>query len=600
MTGLLARFRRVWRRDGALAALQRARLHLASMLGRSRDDGSFPYAAWVRENEPDPEALRSQRLGSETMSAWPLFSVLVCDPPGSRRLTSELVASLQAQTYSNWELHLPARTWRPSGDPRLTDGAPRGDWLVILSRGARPAPDALFETAQRLTWEPADALYADNDLLDQRGRRHEPFFKPDYSPDLLLSVDFLAPFVALRPALLAGAGPPRNESEHWELSLRIAERDCVVAHLPRILSHALTPPDSACGRALVEAHLRRRGLDARVEIAPSGCLRAVWPTPAARVGVVIPTRDGVARLRACLAALARTRGDLSVVVVDNGSRDGATLEFLERERSTGRITVLRQPGPFNWSALNNAGARVARGEALVFLNDDIEAQDEGWLEELLRWAWRPEVGVAGGLLRRADGSVQHAGVAFGLGGLAAHPFEGAREDTPGPLGRICWYRDWLAVTGACQVMRREVFDRLGGFDESFGALFSDIDFCLRARQSGLRTVFTPFASLLHHHGSTRGGDDLMPPHDFLVALDRFGAVLAKGDPFFNPNLSRWSALPTLRRRGEVDAVGWLEVLAELLRERYPGEAAHRPQPVPSLATEVDARLRAAEARRRER
>lgn len=598
MTGLLARTRRVWRRDGALAALGRIRRHVAARLGVFGHDGSSSYAVWVSENEPDAERLRAQRREFEAMATRPLFSVVVCGPPGDRRSARHLVASLQAQTYPNWELHLPPDPGRRSDDPRVVDGSARGEWLVILSRGARLAPDALFEAARRLADGSADALYADNDLLDARGRRHEPFFKPDYSPDLLLSVDFLAPFLAVRPALLAGALPPRYEAEHWELSLRLAERGCVIAHLPRILSHALAPPDAACGRASVEAHLRRQGLDARVELGPERCLRATWSFPTATVGVVIPTRDGVARLRPCLASLARTRGDLAVVVVDNGSRDGATLEFLEQERSAGRITVLRRPGPFNWSALNNAGARAARGEALIFLNDDIEAMDDGWLEELLRWAWRPRVGVVGGLLRRADGTVQHAGVAFGLGGLAAHPFEGVRQDAGGPLGRICWYRDWLAVTGACQVMRRDVFDRMGGFDESFGALFSDIDFCLRAWNSGLRTVFTPFAGLLHHHGSTRGGDDLMPPHDFLVALDRFGALLAQGDPFFNPNVSRWSALPALRRLGEADAGRWLEVLAELLRERYPGDAAQRPQPVAALAVEVDARLRAAGARGR--
>lgn len=598
MTRLLTRARRVWRRDGTLAAFQRALQRLALLRGRPTSDGSFPYATWIRENEPDAHALGDQRLAVETMPHRPLFSVVPCEPPAGRRQVSGLVASLKAQTYPHWELHLPSGSWHPPGEPRLVDGKPRGDWLVLLSRGALPAPDALFEAATRSAGSGDEVLYADNDLVDRRGRRYGPFLKPDHSPELLLSVDYLAPFLVVRPALVADALLPRDESEHWELSLRLSGMGCRIGHLSRILSHAFAPPSFAAGRAPVEASLRRAGMDARVEVTSTHLLRAVWPAPAVKVVVVIPTRDGVARLRPCLASLARTRGDLSVVVVDNGSRDPGTFAFLEQERSAGRMTLVRRPGPFNWSALNNSGARAAGGDVLAFLNDDIEALDAGWLEELLRWAWRPEVGVAGGLLRRADGSVQHAGVAFGLGGLAAHPFEGAREDTGGPLGRIGWYRDWLAVTGACQVMRREVFDRLGGFDESFGALFSDIDLCLRARRCGLRTVFTPFAGLVHHHGSTRGGDDLMPPHDFLVALDRFGALLTQGDPFFNPNLSRWSALPALRRRGEPDARRWLEVLAEVLRERYPGDAANRPQPVPSLAAEVDARLRAADARGR--
>ncbi|MFI5143130.1 MAG: glycosyltransferase family 2 protein, partial [Thermoanaerobaculales bacterium] len=316
-----------------------------------------------------------------------------------------------------------------------------------------------------------------------------------------------------------------------------------------------------------------------------------WSAPPTSVAVVIPTRDGVTHLRPCLDSLARTKGRIEIVIVDNGSTDPATLRFLADNESAGHIRVLRRPGPFNWAALNNCGARACESEVLAFLNDDVEALSEDWLEELSGWAMLPEVGVAGGLLLRPDSTVQHAGVALGLGGLAAHPFESQREDAQGPLGAVRWYRNWLAVTGACQVLRREVFDVMGGFDDSFTALFSDVEFCLRCWRHGLRIVFTPFARLLHHHGTTRGGDERMPPHDFCIARARFSDLLTSGDPYFSPNLSRWSAVPTLRRRGETDAMLWLETLTALLAERFPGDEGTRPQLMSPLASEVAARLR---------
>jgi GT2 family glycosyltransferase len=591
VTTVFARAHKVWRNHGLAGVIHRARGRLALALGWRREEGSFPYAAWIAENEPDGAALRLQRAAAVSWSAHPVLSVVPCPMPTGRHEAAALIETLQGQTYPFWELCLLPEAQAAAEDHRIVQGPPHGEWLVLLSRGALLAPEALFEAANRLAAGDADVLYADNDLLDRGGHRHRPFLKPDFSPELLLSVDYLAPFLVLRRALLRPSAPPCNQAEHWELALRLAEGSLRIAHVPRVLAHARVPSDLASGRAAVEAHLSRRGLAARVDVTPKGRLRAAWPTPSEKVGVVIPTRDGVARLAPCLASVARTRGRISVVVVDNGSQDPATLDFLAREAAAGRIGVLRRPGSFNWSALNNAGARAVESELLAFLNDDIEALDEDWLEELVRWAWRPEVGVAGGLLVRPGRTVQHAGVAFGLGGVAAHPFEHLSEDAQGPLGSVGWYRDWLAVTGACQVTRREVFESLGGFDESFGALFSDIDFCLRAHSRGLRIVFTPFARLLHHHGTTRGGDDRMPPHDFLVARERFADILEGGDPYFNPNLSRWSAVPTLRQAREPNPNAWLATLTGLLAERFPGDAARVPQPISSLADEVEERLR---------
>jgi hypothetical protein len=308
VTGVLGRARRVWRRHGFAGVFYRARTRLELAIGRRRVEGSFPYAAWIVENEPDGTALRAQRSAAEALSLRPLFSVVPGPMPAKRRELAALVETLQDQTYPVWELCIPPGTGPASKDQRIVQGPPRGEWLVLLSRGAQPAPDALFEAARRLAAGDVDALYADNDLLDRAGHRHTPFFKPDFSPDLLLSVDYFAPFLVVRPALLGPSGPPRSEAQHWELALRLAESGRGIAHLPRVLAHASVACDPASGRAAVEAYLNRCGLAARVTVTPKGSLRASWPAPNARIGVVIPTRDGVARLAPCLASLARMRG----------------------------------------------------------------------------------------------------------------------------------------------------------------------------------------------------------------------------------------------------------------------------------------------------
>jgi hypothetical protein len=245
--------------------------------------------------------------------------------------------------------------------------------------------------------------------------------------------------------------------------------------------------------------------------------------------------------------------------------------------------VVPHPGEFNWAAINNAAARACSGQLLLFLNNDVEALDSDWLEELVRWALVEDVAAVGALLLRPDGTVQHTGVALGLLGLAAHPFERMREPARGPAGEVGWYRNWLAVTGACQMWRREVFKRLGGFDEGFFALYSDVELCVRAVRTGMRVVCTPFARLSHAHGISRGGDALMPPHDYIVAHDRLGGLVRVGDPFWNPNLSRWSATPDLRRAGELEPAEWLDAFVDLARKAFDATAARRPQPLVHLA-----------------
>jgi O-antigen biosynthesis protein len=220
-------------------------------------------------------------------------------------------------------------------------------------------------------------------------------------------------------------------------------------------------------------------------------------------------------------------------VLDNGSEEPDTLRFLGDLREPHR--ALRDPRPFNWSSINNEGVRSARGDVLLFLNNDTEVLEPTWLEALLEHAQLPEVGAVGARLLYPDGTLQHAGVVVGLGGTAGHAFKRMPPDHPGHFGMSQVVRDCSAVTGACLMVRREVFERVGGFDERYQVAYSDVDFCLSVREKGYRNVFTPHATLYHHECATRG--DLDPPPDRWRFQARWAGYLAD-DPYYNPNLTR--------------------------------------------------------------
>jgi GT2 family glycosyltransferase len=293
--------------------------------------------------------------------------------------------------------------------------------------------------------------------------------------------------------------------------------------------------DGACREALQRA-LRRRGSAGKVVAAGPGLRRTVDDVKGAPlVSLIVPTRDQGGLLRNLLESVdARSSyRRFEVVVVDNGSTEPATLRYLADLEL--RWRVLRDPRPFNWAALNNAAARKATGEFLVFLNNDVEVVAPGWLEAMLGAAQRPEVGAVGARLLYPDRTIQHAGVIVGLGGIAGHAFKHVPWDATEPLGGPAVPRNWSAVTGACMMVRREVFGALGRFDERLGVAYNDVDFCLRARARGYLVVYTPWATLLHFESATRWRID--PRRNRALFRRCWRDVIRAGDPYYNPNLS---------------------------------------------------------------
>lgn len=519
----------------------------AARLAGHRQPPSGPeLTILLAADRPDPGALRAtlQSIGAQTTHRWHLsVSMLGSADPATEAALDEELAALPAGSAT-------LRTAPAGTDPAiaLASALEASDRpaCTVLDAGDVLAPDALALLSAALV--DADVVYGDEDALDAQGLPGAPLLKPDWSPTLLLSWRYTGRPVALRVAPLVAAGGIRTVDGSWEhdLLLRVTERTTRVAHVAEVLCHRLparAEDRSRAGEAApgaVTAALERRAEPAEVEPGPVPGTWAVRRRLQGRpdVSAIVPFRDSTTLLRACADSVLATGAgvDLELLLVDNGSVDLETLTLTERLAALPGVTVRHDPQPFNWAALNNGAAAHARGDVLVFLNDDVQALRAGWLEQLVAQALRPDVGAAGARLLYPDGAVQHAGVVLGLCGVSGHVLAGLAGDRRGYLGMAVLTRDVSAVTGACMATRRDVFERLGGFDETLGLDFNDIDYCLRARRRGLSVVYEPAAELVHHESPSRGTSGSV--ENAVAFVSRWGDAIRAGDPFFNRNLTR--------------------------------------------------------------
>lgn len=432
-----------------------------------------------------------------------------------------------------------------------TPGRIAGGAAGRLAMAAAQAPDALL-------------FYGDGDELSGERRMH-PAFRPDADPEWSVAADPLGPLLGIRAGLLLAAAERFDlaaldpADRHHALVLTAVELGsaAVMGHVPHILFHQTGPFPPAGGlaerglrwQAMAGAYLDRLGQQAEVLPHPHDplALRLVHPLPdpVPRVSVLVPTRDCLDLLRACIDGLL-TRTDytnLEVLILDNGSREPETLNwFRQIMKEDDRVRVLRWDHPFNFAAINNYGASEAHGELLLFLNNDVEVIGPGWLSEMVGQMLRPGVGAVGARLLYGNGTLQHGGVITGVLGAAGHAHKGAAADAPGDLGRLWHVRRVGAVTGACLLTSASLFREVGGFDEDgLAVAYNDVDLCLKLRAAGHAVLWTPYASLYHHESISRGSDQGADTiHRFVNELrtlhDRWGQVLTE-DPFFNPNLS---------------------------------------------------------------
>lgn len=571
----------------------------AHVLSESESLGQRDYATWIRRFD-DPAARSTtlrKRLASLTPERRPRISVLMPTYNTPEPWLVRAIESVRAQLYPNWELciaddassapHVRAILEQAARDDtrikvifRDTNGhisassnsaltLATGEFVALLDHDDELAPHALAEVALALSAQPGvEFVYSDEDKIDETGRRFDPYFKPDWNPDLLLGQAYtchLSVFRTARVRTLGGFREGYEGSQDWDLTLRFTAdlNPNQIQHIPRVLYHwraiggstALQTSEKnyvfeAARRALAD-HCATHRISAELVPVAQQHWRLRRPVPAQppRVSLLIPTHNAEPLLRLCISSIfaKTTYPNFEIIVVNNRSSDPATLRYFEELRTAG-VTVLDHDAPFNFSAINNTAARAASGELLAFLNNDLEVITPDWLDEMVSHAVRPEIGCVGAMLYYPDDTVQHAGIVLGIGGqpgtpsVAGHAFKCAPRGAEGHRNRLRLVQNYSAVTAACLVVRRSVFEQAGGFNETdLAVAFNDVDFCLRVRAAGYRNLWTPFAELYHHESASRGLEDT-PEKQTRFAREvaymraRWGAVL-DDDPAYNPNLT---------------------------------------------------------------
>lgn len=540
------------------------------------------YARWLL-SQPSVPVPASEKLISIVMP--------VCNTP--EVFLREAIESVIAQSYPHWELcvhddasdqpHVQrvlkeyrrklstlkvTQSKSRQGIAATTNAAlaqAKGDWVTFLDHDDLLEADALAAIVAKHLETGAEVVYTDHDVLGEDGRLRHPYFKPDWNHDLFLSQMYLGHLVSFSATQLEKLGGLRSDcdgSQDYDLVLRAVAAGARVAHVPRVLYHWRAHAGSTAANADSKPYAHdagKRAIQSHLDVLHPGasaedgqhlfCYDVRYPYANALplVSIIIPTRDGLELLRACVESLYSLTDYpvFEIIVVDNGSKDPESLHWLEHMAQRADFRVIRADVPFNWSALNNLAAREARGDVLVFLNNDTEVIDSQWLKRLAENALRPEVGVCGPLLLFGDKTIQHAGVVVGMGGWADHVFRGEHAvHSQNLFVSPVLQRQVLAVTGACMAISRSKFEDIGGFDESFIVCGSDVELCLRAYARGFSTLYVARSVMIHHESKTRD-PRVIPETDFVRSAQAYSPYREEGDPFFSPNLDYMSSSPRM-------------------------------------------------------
>ena len=554
------------------------------------DEGGTGYDRWIGRNELRRADARLIVETATVLPRRPTISVLVPAFDTPERYLRAALDSVFAQLYPNWELcvaddassfphvrrvlaEYAARDARVKLALRDENGhiaaasnsalaLATGEYVALLDHDDVLAPDALYHVALAVSGNPdLDFLYSDEDKIDDDGHRSEPYFKPDWSPDSLLARMYTGHLAVFRRSLMTQLGGFRlgfEGSQDYDLVLRATERTDRIRHIPRVLYHWRIHPASTAssaaskdyayeaGRRALEEALARRGEPGRVEQLPQPgtyAVRYLLRKPE-KISIVVPTRDHGDDVERCLASVfARpTYPDFEVVLVDNGSTDPASLATFARwSAAEPRVRVLRYDVPFNFAAINNHAVHHSDGAYLLFLNNDTRVVTPDWLEALAEQVQRPSIGAAGAKLLYPDGTIQHAGVVTGIGGVAGHVHKYADGGTGGYFNILRTVNNYSALTGACLMLRREAFQRAGGFDEALGIAFNDVDLCLKLRALGLYNVYLPHVVLVHDESRSRGYEDTAAKQaryarEAGIMQERWH-VERHNDPHYSPHLT---------------------------------------------------------------
>ena len=558
---------------------------------RDKNAGPKKYQQWLQTHLPDAATLEAQK--KMVLPDAPMISVLVpvyrTDPVYLRAMLD----SVLAQSYGNWELCIADGSMEEAKGPTgeiLRSYAEReerikvrtleknegiscntneaaklagGRYLALLDHDDLLAPNALFEVAQAIAADSPEVLYTDEDKINMMGTDHfEPNLKPDFSPDLLRSHNYITHLFVVRRDLFEQVGGFRKEfdgAQDYDLILRCCEKAEKICHIPKILYHWRSHPLSTAqvpesktyayeaGRKAVAEHLERMGL--RGEVRQSGHWgidHVVYDVPdEAFVSVIIPNKDHVRDLDRCLVSLFENSHfrRFEVIVVENNSAQKETFAYYRKARNRWKdLRIVRWEKPFNYAAINNYGASFARGNYLLLLNNDTQLLDPDSIREMAGLCSVPGTGCVGAKLLYPNDTVQHAGIVLGFGGFAGHVFVGIGKDSPGFMMRPLMVCNYSAVTAACLMVRKEIFDEVGGLDERYAVALNDVDFCLKVRRAGYRNIYTPWSLWHHFESATRGYEDTPEKKErFEREIKQFQSdwadMLSAPDPFYNPNFS---------------------------------------------------------------
>ena len=584
-------------------------------LNREKKEDLEPdYDLWIRSFMVHGKKAREQQRAAGEFAKKPLFSVVIPLYNTPKPFLKEIVDSVLQQTYPKVELCLADGSSDPSvreflkkhyaAEKRLcyrklkenrgisenTNEALRmakGDFIVFADHDDVLERSAFYEMAAAVNQDPEiDVIYTDEDKVNRSGTAYfGPHFKPDYNRELLCCNNYICHLFAVRRDLMKKVGLLNRKydgAQDYDFVLRCCERANRIHHIPKVLYHWRTHPMSTAGnpaskayafeagRRALEAHYERVGIQAKVENTEMpGRYRthfAIEGQPV--VSILIPNKDHIADLTACLSSIVEktTYPSYEIVIIENNSEEQGTEEFyraLEEGRiseyadlvKTGRLRIVRYPGSFNYSAIHNFALPYTKGEYLLLLNNDTKVRSGEWMEELLGLCQQKDIGAVGAKLYYPDGTIQHAGVVIGLCGVASHLFIGAAGDADGYAGRLKSVQDVSAVTAACMMTKRSVYEAVGGMTEELAVAYNDIDYCMKVRKAGYLVAFTPYAELTHFESKSRGLEDSQEKKERLgreagIFCGRWKKELEQGDPYYSPSLSLTKTDCSLRKSGE--------------------------------------------------
>ena len=557
-------------------------------LSERMEPEDVPYGPWYEQYRAKPEDLMKQKQHSFKHQS--LISIVVPAYHTPDVFLRQMLDSLKDQSYQNWEVIIGNASPDDShmrsildeyakNDARIksvdipdnlgisenTNAAlnhASGDYIGFMDHDDLLAPDALFEIAIRLEANPdIDVFYTDEDKVSTDLSEHfQPHFKPDFNLDLLRSNNYICHFFVVRREIAEKTGglrPEYNGAQDYDYIFRCTEMAGKIVHIPRVLYHwrvhsASTADNPAsklyayeAGKKAIEGNLARCGEEGTVTLRSDYGFYDVdyklQGTPL--VSILIPNKDQADTLRTCLESIKKCMyPSYEILIIENNSTEEATFSYYKELEAQG-IRVLKYPKQgFNYSAINNFGVKEAKGEYLLFLNNDMEIITPDFMEKMVSNLQRPQIGAVGAKLYYPDNTVQHAGIIIGIGGIAGHAFLGLARGRSGYLHKASLQMNVSAVTAACMMMKKEVFEEVGGFEEELSVAFNDVDLCLRIGKAGYKIVYNPHVELYHYESKSRGAeDDEKKVRRFQSEIEfmrsRWIGLLKAGDPCYNPNLT---------------------------------------------------------------